>query len=625
MSHEVLVLSGGGGTEAERSRRRLLASAVRQVPGAVRWQTYEDPRTVVALVETVPGGGSAASIEPLQGGGVEVVVAMSSDALSSVRAGSAGAHSGADQGHVRVAVRPDGDVVASTDGTGIIPAFWAGVGPGVALSTHLPSLVSLGVPGDLDEVGSLEYLVMLQPLGARTVLAGANLIPAGGTLRVGAGRPASVSVQRLYAPTSPGLSDSAAVGEFAALWADLTADLVGRASGQRLALGLSGGLDSRAIAVECVRQGAAPHAFTYGAADSRPARVASQVARRLDLDHTMLALRESRLMPDPSSSAALLDGAHSPAEMYELWFAPDLRQFADVVVNGHGGGPLWGDEKALGIQDQTLLRDALERRFASELAAVTPFLSDAVAQGAAETFRASLGESLGEWDARERGDMVSFWNVHNRQFRWGNMLATALRRNGLRLEAPFMDARFLRFSAALTPEQRRNGRLYLRVHREVFGETAHLPRSDDGNPPDRLSHLYWSGESSFARQFAELARQHPASAARRAARRAQGNLAHRLEGSARWSAPAEQHLERHSVFVADAWVRNVEGYRRRLREFLGGSPTPSIVSSEAVARAVDGLSSGSVRSGALRLARVATLQAWSREFARRATECASTR
>ena len=625
MSHELLLLSGAPGAAPQERRRRVLEHAARQVPGAAEWQVVEDERTAVALVVTTPAGGTSAIAERADDGCATVVVATSSEAARAAVDGAAGRHSGAEHGHVKVALRPDGTVDITTDGTGIIPSFWSGGRDGLAFATHLGSLVSLGVPPALDEVGALEYLVMLQPLRTRTVLAAASLLPAGGRLVAAPGSAPQTSVERLYAPSDDRMGDAEAVHEFARLWPVVIGDVLTRARDERLALGLSGGLDSRAIALACTRLGRRPHAFTYGASSSRPARVAAEVAGILQLTHTLLPLTEDRLMPGPDRLAGLLDGAHSPAEMYELWFGPDLAEFADVVVNGHGGGPLWGDEKALGITDPAALLDALEQRYAAEVAAVTPFLAGGVAESARDVFRACLAASLDEWDPRRRPDMVSFWNVNNRQFRWGNMLSTALRRSGVRLEAPFMDARFLTFSARLTPEQRRNGRLYLRVHRELFAETAAVPRSDDGNPPSRLSHLYWSGESSFAHQFTRFARQHPVSAARRASRRVQGTVAHRLQQSPRLAPVGEQHLSRHSVFVADVWLRNSAAYRARLLDLLGASSSPPMLSADALGRAVGQVADGGARSGALRLARIATVQAWSQEFDRRATALTSCR
>lgn len=625
MSHELLLLSGPTGRDVAERRRRLVEHAAQQVPGAVAWQSFEDERTVVALVETIPAGGTSAIAERGPDGVLRVVVAMSAEAARAAGDEVAGQHSGAEHGHVRIVLRPHGEFEISTDGTGIIPSFWSAARGEVAFSTHLASLVSLGASPALDEVGSVEYLVMLQPLGARTVLAAASLLSAGGRLRVAPGAAPDVSARSIYVPSDDRLDDDEAVREFAGLWTVVISDMLTRARSERLALGLSGGLDSRAIGVECVRLGHRPHAFTYGSATSRPARIATEVARILQLDHTLLALRSDRLMPRPGELAGLLDGAHSPAEMYELWFGPALKDFADVVVNGHGGGPLWGDEKALGVKDPGLLLDALERRYSGEVDAVTPFLADDFAGSARATFRSSLGDSLEAWTSHDRPDVVSFWNVNNRQFRWGNMLSTAVRRSGLRLEAPFMDSRFLRFSARLTTEQRTNGRLYLRMHREIFAETAGVPRSDDGNPPRHLSHLFWSGESSFTHQFTQFAREHPISALRRGSRRLQGNVAHRVERSPVLARPAEAHLRNTSVFVADVWLRTNESYRSRLLDFLRQSPTPTVLSADAVERAIDGVASGRAQGGALRLARIATLQAWNQDFDRRAKALESVR
>ena len=583
------------------------------------WETFEDQFTAVALVATLPEGGSSAVLEKTGDAGLNAVIGTSSAAVRAACDGAAGPWSGAEHGHVRIAISAEGDIDISTDGTGNLPSFWCGANDEFTFATHLASLVSLGVPPSLDEVGAVEYLVMLHPLGTRTVLADTSLLPAGGRLRVSPGSAPQLSVERLFVPSNEPMDDAEALREFAAVWSALTSDMLTRTESERVALSLSGGLDSRAIGVECARSGRRPHAFTYGSPETKPARVAAEVADILQLDHTLLALTDERLLPSPSEKALLLDGTHSPAEMYELWFAPALKDLADVVINGKSGGTLWGDEKAMGISDPAQLRDKLERRFAPELGAVTPFLDTGIAAAAPDMIRASLQESLHEWETPARSDMSLFWNVHNRQFRWGNMLTTALRRSGVRLEAPFMDSRFLHFSARLTPQQRLNGRLYLQAHREIFAETADVARSDDGNSPRRMNHIYWSAESTYAHQFAQFARRHPVSAMRRASGRLQGSMAHRLEQNPRLSRLSGGYEIRRSVFAADVWLRSNEAYRSRLLDFLRSSAVPSLLSPDAVERAVGDLSTGAARGGALRLARIATLQSWHQDFVQRAT------
>lgn len=618
MSYEIILIAGAANTPAQQRRRRLVEHAAAIVPGAVGWERFENEHATIALVATSPAGGSGGLIQEHDRAGATIVIGASAEATDAASRGVANSESGAEHGHVKVVLIPDGTVELSTDGTGIIPSFWSATIDELRFATHLGSLVSLGTDPTIDQVGTIEYLVMLQCLGDRTVLRDAKLLPAGGCLRFISGRGSKLSVKRLYTPSHDSMSDDEAVRAFAGVWSALTGDMLERSAAQRMAFGLSGGLDSRAIAVECVRLGGRPHAFTYGSSATRPARVAIEIARLLQLDHTLLPVTDDRLMTSPVEKALLLDGAHSPAEMYELWFAPTLRQLADVVVNGHGGGPLWGDEKALGIPDRGSLLGALGRRFRPEAQALVKYLDPEAACSVSETLRTSLTDSLEEWDIDSRPDMVSFWNVHNRQFRWGHMVSTALRRSGLRLEAPFMDSRFLHFSARLSPEQRMNGTLYLRAHRELFAETARVPRSDDGNTPSRLNHLYMSGDRSYTRQFADIAAKHPLSAARRVFGRAQDGLAHHLEGIHAFSSLANAHTSRRSVFTADVWLRSNHGYRERLLEFLTSAPAAPLISSTAVDRAVDELRRGTARGGALRLARIATLQVWNQDFLQRA-------
>lgn len=106
---------------------------------------------------------------------------------------------------------------------------------------------------------------------------------------------------------------------------------------------------------------------------------------------------------------------------------------------------------------------------------------------------------------------------------------------------------------------------------------------------------------------------------RRASGRLQGNLAHRLEQNPRLSRFSGGYEIGRSVFAADVWLRDSKAYRSRLLDFLSSSAAPSLISPDALERAVVDVSTGTTRSGALRLARIATLQSWHQDFVRRAT------
>lgn len=614
MSYELLVRAGEPTPVAQAERRLVLSHAVRQVPNQVESVVVESPTAVAAVVATAPGGGTLARVGSVDGG-QRLTIATAEHGLAAAQDGRQGC--GAEAAHVTVLLRDDGGVVLSTDGVGFIPCYWGRPEGGLAVSTHLASLVSLGLSPAPDDQGVVEYVVTQSPIGARTLLREATMLVAGGSVRWGIGswtapRPASA-----FSPSGDRLSDREALDTFARVWPEILADAF--RGDRRIALGLSGGLDSRAIAEGAVHGGFRPITFTYGGPPSRDPVVAGEVAGVLGLPHVRIPVAADRLLAGAVGALDLLDGAHSPSEMYELWFRDVVGDFADGVVNGNAGGPLWGDDKALGLAHPDAVVAQRMRSYAGALTGVLPYLAKGLRQEARTMLERGFVESLAEWDLETHPDHVIYWRVLNRQFRWGNMLTNALRRSGLRPEAPFLDSRFLTLASRFTGEQRRHGRLYLEVHRNLFARTAGIGRADDGNAPRALNHVYWSGDSPYLLQLAALARSHPLSAARRAIRQAGHETAATLQKRIGLAGPARRDTAYRSVFTADTWLREEPVYARRLRELLEVGEHP-LFAEDAVGAAIENIARGRRDVPALVLGKVAAARAWLSDYERRARE-----
>lgn len=620
MSHEIVLVAGRADEGSRAHRRRRVEDAAAAVPGAASWSVVESSHCCLALVTAEPAGGTSAGIAN-DGDASAIVVAVSPSALEQVQGDPGiGSAAGAELGHIVVRLGPSGTVEIGTDGVGFIPSFLSRTPDELLYSTTLASLVTLGVDPSPDERGIVEYLVMLHPLGDRTVLRDARLLPAGGRLVRHADGEVTITVARLFAPDNDAMDDDEAVAHFGSIWPEIIGDVTARASHARLALGLSGGIDSRAIAAELARQGATTMTFTYGRRDSYEGRVAAEVADKLQLDHLFLPVTASRRFREPESTSRLLEGAHSPAEMYEAWFTDRLATFGDIVINGLAGGPLWGNEKALGVVGERNLLAALVARYESTLGKMSTFLESGIRSHATSLLRSGIEDSLDEWPSESRADASTFWNVHNRQFRWGFMVPTLLRRQGIRTEAPFLDGRFLAFCRRLTPDQRRHGNLYLKVQREVFTSTANIPRADDLNAPAHLDHVYWSGDTPYARQLLELASRHPVSATRRATRRLRTVGGEIVRRRTPFDGFDRAFQERLTPFPAGWWLQRDEAYRRQLADYLGAAPPIWPLDQSAVEMALTELRSGRPPGhDALSLAKVATVQAWFAEYGRRAS------
>ncbi|MPV48511.1 hypothetical protein GCG21_00490 [Pseudactinotalea sp. HY160] len=617
MSHELLLVAGAPGLHADRLDR--VAHAARRVPGAVRHELVETPLAAVALVHTEPAGGSSAVLER-DGERVLAALAVTEDGLRAAVDTDRPHELGAEAGHVLARIGPDGLTVA-TDGLAFVPAYWGRTDDGLVLSTHLASLVSLGLPADIDEQAVAEYLVHMHPWGHRTLLERARLLAPGGLVRWRAGEPVRVEARPLYAPSAEAMTDAEAVAEFAALWPELLDRVRGRGGASRTVLALSGGLDSRAIAVGAAGIGWRPAAYTYGSSRNEETRTATRVAERLRLPHTVVPVTDDRLLRGAPRILDALDGAHSPGEMYESWFDDTLRSFADVVVNGMIAGPMWGDDKTMGMSDPDTVARQLRDRFAGALRAATPYVRTGGGPGLAGIVSTGIDAALRGWDFGERADMVMFWKQANKMLRWGSMLTNSLRRAGIRLEAPFLDRRFAAYSARLTPAQRLNGTLYLRVHREVLSAAADIERSDDGNPPRALDHVYWSGDRSIAAQMVALTARHPVAGVRRGGRRVLDVGAARLRGYPPLDRAADRLDGRRAVFPADVFLRRRPAYAGRLADLLeSGLGSGSLLDDDAIAAAAAAVRAGSSPTPALALARIGAAGAWLNDYRRRAGE-----
>lgn len=619
MSYELLAIARTRPGNAEQMVAQLRHAAAR-VPGATGCEVESCGPGAVALVASNPAGGSQGELRGAAGL-VSAVVATNAQGLS-IGGGSIeiARSAGAEAGHVRVEVEHQGLVRVSGDGIGAVPVYWFADEDGLYVSTHLASLVSLGVPPALDEAAALEYTVLLHPLGDRTIVDSVRVLPPGGLLEWSPQAESRVEARPIFTPDDGAMNDADAIERFRSVWATVIGEMFERNSERRVAVGVSGGLDSRAVAAGAALIGARPLTFAYGAEHAIESRVAAEVAATLGFDHLRLPVVNARLMPEAPSILARLDGVHSPAEMYELWFGRTLSTVADVLVNGAGGGPLWGDEKSMGLRDPAAITKATMRRYSGDITAAQQFLRPEVRAGLRDVLTDGVASTLSTWAAWDRADLSVFWRIANRQVRWGNALVTAVRRDGMISETPFLDSRFLRFCAALTAEQRLNGHLHLMVQRQLFGKTAGIIRGDDGNSPEALSHVYWSSDRRYVAQLAELTVRHPIAGLRRAGRRAGAVGARRLDRRQPANAASKWWYERTDVFPLDLWARTRTVFADRLATLAeSSSALPGLVSEDALATACSALRAGR-GSPVAALARVATLGHWLDDFQTRARD-----
>ena len=321
---------------------------------------------------------------------------------------------------------------------------------------------------DLDPGGVADLLAFGHPLGARTPLAGVRGhcpdwdLPAPEPHPGGLGGPAERRDR---------------------LW-QLLRDAVRRAAGpfDRPRITLSGGLDSRAVAAAAAAEGLAVDCATFGDPDCVDLPVATAIARRLDLPHTV-----SLLPPDAAlrheercwratgglGGAAAAPGAHTDA----AWALE-----CDGILSGMSGEAVWGDLGAPGPSPASRLR---------RLGVTAPTLDPGEVVPPPPDWLPAT--SAGAWI-----------NLHTRQAR-----GTA---NGVRsrlLHTPLVPVPWtpdlLAFCLALPPEDRRDRALLRQMldhHAADVGPTALPPVRGPVHDLDRAMHTDAGWRRALARMTA---------------------------------------------------------------------------------------------------------------------------
>ena len=425
MASELFVLAGSAGEAARRDRRVRIEHAAVSAHGRRRSELFERGGVTIALVDCAPVGGDT-PVWRIEDHEAQCGIVLDPQTTSVSQCGS-------ESPGVLLTVDERGFRL-TTDRIGFLPLYRAGTAAEVAFSTSLHAMVSLGHADESEPATVIEYLTCLHPLGDRTLLRGVEVVPPGATIRWNEAGSSDEQYAPLIAPTEAQLDRSEAIQRFRSSWPDATSS---RTADPATAVGLSGGLDSRAILGGMLTAGLAPTAFTWGDDRAEEVVIARRVAAALGVDHVVAPVRESMRLARTDSTAAWLDGTQSIAEVYEAWDPEPIRAIGPTIVTGTSGDVFWGSDKAGGARTIGELRPKLVRRYAAALVATAGVL-DLDPTDVATSFDESLDGSLEPFASLDRGDLSTFWNLHHRQRRWGAGITMAMRRSGLRVAEPLL-------------------------------------------------------------------------------------------------------------------------------------------------------------------------------------------
>lgn len=450
-----------------------------------------------------------------------------------------------------------------SDRHGLCPLYYARVGTGLAVATKVAPLVRSGlVPYRLDPVALIDLVTFEHVTGDRTLVEDVKLVPAAAVLRLRNGHLRSSS--SWASPTLPGREDGGARVTAADLYEGLRAGVQAAVSGagasSKLAVTLSGGLDSRAVLGAAIGCGARPTTFTFGQPGCRDMRFARLAADAAGVDHVEVPIDDAFLCAWLDHAIAVTGGTVGAVHFQIMSLAKALAGATHVVLDGMGGDALTGAHLKPGMLlgrglDRAV--DAIYRQRAT--AAATPaeraavlapeLLAEARYDPREAVWRHMALERRGaEWRGCHRFDLFE------RQRRFVQ-LGTQLLQPLLGVETPFYATSFYDRAIRMTRWQLAEQRLYLEMHARHLGPLAKVADAARGLPLTTPQPL------RLAKKLLDVAG--------------------RRVGVSRWRRPEpattdyETWLRQQAALVSERWPREVEALSPRVR--LDGGELAGVV------------------------------------------------
>jgi asparagine synthase (glutamine-hydrolysing) len=340
---------------------------------------------------------------------------------------------------------------------------------GTWLVSDDPQVLIDAAPTSWDATGRLQFRHAAYTLGTRTLLEGIYQLPAASSVELIDGDPTPHVHPWKALRYHQRITDEPTFRKlFTQALEQAVERVVKLTQGRRLAVPLSGGLDSRLILSLLKLAGASDVvAFTYGTAGSREAKISQQVAQSLDVPWYFVELSEAKVRQAwQAEGGAFIRNAWAGASLphYQDWYA--LRELTSTGVLPAGTVILPGHTIVGNLHGQELLdpKTPMSRKDWVELLAHQHLnlqgQQDLVA--ALAPIRKPLLEAVDELltvdtlDARQ--SLIEWFNVRERQAKYINHSMRAYEHFGLDWALPMLDLEVIevweRGGLAFTDEER---------------------------------------------------------------------------------------------------------------------------------------------------------------------------
>jgi asparagine synthase (glutamine-hydrolysing) len=393
------------------------------------------------------------------------------------------------------------------DRYGLQPVYYAMVNDALVFCSKLGPLLRAGFPGleswSLDRRAVVDFFCFEHVTGDRTFCEGVKLLGPGEILRVRGGK----LEHRSFAAPGPVPPSRLSLDEFTDRMHDELSLGVERAVQERprVAITLSGGLDSRAL-LGCLEPTERKiRSYTFGPILCRDARYAQRMAelagtthRHVDIDGSFLPTHLERAV---ETTGGMIAGTH----FHILALLESLAGEADVVIDGLAGDALTGSHLSWGMFAARNTESAASAVFSQRATAFPD------AESRAKLLQPDFLHGLA-YDPREAverhfenlADAPPWWGCHlfdllERQRRF-IQFGPHLFRQQIAVETPFYDPALTELLKQAPPRFLIEQRAYLRMHRRHFPALARVPDATRSVP------VSWPQSARFAKRVYDFGR-----------------------------------------------------------------------------------------------------------------------
>lgn len=348
--------------------------------------------------------------------------------------------------------------------------------------------------------GFLQLMVSAAHVGRDTWVDGIELVEPGTVIRFDRhGRRQRRYWRFHFNEGRPEMSERAYAETFGRLLRQATERSMKLHDRQPIAITLSGGLDSRAVALAIDRKHLPIPAITYGGEDSPDVRYARELAEVIGLEHHFIeglwpgfvkdceAVYAAELGRDVSLSyySAQLERVVWRAEALSMFdglssmiWHPLYRKYMRFMLNGAAGDALTGSHLTPRMMLDPTRGELVQAHFEDFLFQDRALVQQIVAPPFYRRFESELYDRFAatweEIDADEPMAVANVWDMENRQRR-GAFQSFTMERYFCVCRTPFVDYDLADHLARVPPRWRFQQRVYKRMLVECFPEAAHVP------------------------------------------------------------------------------------------------------------------------------------------------------